>query len=164
KSFDAGEKDEKLSLRMTDALITELTNLKEIAVRPTSAVMRAYDEQMDPAEYGRRLGVDSLLEGKIQRVGDRIRDSVQLVRAHDNTPIWAGKFDENSTDVFVIEDSISERVAGALRLELTSKEKAGFYKRYTQNDEAHLAYIRGRYFWDKRTGTAIKKGIEYFDK
>lgn len=164
KPLVAHENDEQLRLGMTDALITKLSNLRELAVRPTRSVFRYGDPNHDPLQAGRELAVDSVLDGTIQLSEERIRVTVQLLRVRDGISLWADQFDEEFTDLFAIQDSISEQVSRALAIRLTSDERSRMAKRYTQNTEAYQAYIKGRYFWNKRTEEGLQNGIEYFKK
>ena len=160
----AGGGDEAIEVGMADALITRLSNLKQIRVRPMSAVLRYAGGNQDVTAVGRELRVESLLEGKLQRAGDRLRVSVQLVRARDRTPLWAETFDERFTDIFTVQDAISHKVALALMLTLTREEAARMTRRYTDNPEAYQRYLRGRYFLNKRTEEGYRKAIEYFQQ
>src|SRR5262249_40959515 len=94
--------DEYLGLGMADALITRLSNVRQIIVRPTSAVLK-YADARDPNAAARELNVDSVLDGNIQRSGDRIRVTVQLVNVSEGASLWAHKFDEKFTDMFTVE-------------------------------------------------------------
>ncbi|HYO63884.1 MAG TPA: winged helix-turn-helix domain-containing protein [Pyrinomonadaceae bacterium] len=158
----AGEGDTTyLGPGLADALITRLSSVRQIAVRSTAAVLKYTDPDRDPLAAGRELGVDTVLDGSVQRAGDRLRVTVQLVRLKDAATLWAEKFDEKFTDVFAVQDSISERVAEALTVKLTAEEQRLLTKRYTENSEAFQAFIRGRYFWNKRTAEGLKKAIEF---
>jgi TolB-like protein/DNA-binding winged helix-turn-helix (wHTH) protein len=155
--------DEYLGSGMADALITKLSNIRQITVRPTSAVIKyAGRNNPDPLAAGRELGVDSVLEGTIQRAGDRVRVNVQLISVRESRPLWAAKFDERFTDIFTVQDSISAQVAEALTLKLTGEEQKLLAKRYTDNVEAYQSYLRGRYFLNKRNEEGLRKGIGYF--
>ena len=154
--------EEYLGLGMADALITRISNLSQIVVRPTSSVRKYTGVEQDPAGADRELLVSSVLEGSIQRSGKRVRVTVQLVNVQDGATLWAEKFDETFTNIFAVEDSISEQVAEALTLKLTLKERRQLRKRYTENTEAYRAYLKGRYFLNKRTAVGFNKGIEYF--
>lgn len=156
--------DEYLGAGMADALITKLGNIDQIAVRPTSAVRKYNSMTNDPITAGREQRVESVLEGSIQRLGDRLRVTVQLVRVGDGRPLWAGKFDERFSDIFRAEDSISERVAEALMLGLTGDQKKRLNKHYTEDLQAHQAYLKGRYYCSKRTPEGIQKAIQYFQE
>ncbi len=162
KLMSAESADEHLGLGIADALITKFSNTRHITVRPTSAMRKFVSGAQDAATAGRELGVEAVLEGTIQRAGDRLRLTVQLVRAADGTALWADKFDAKFTDVFAVQDSISEQVAGALMLKLTSEDRQRLAKRYTDNTSAYEAYLRGRYFWNKRTPDGYQRAIEYF--
>ena len=162
RPLGANEGDEHLGLGLADALITRLSNIRQIAVRPTSAVMKYAGAGHDPAAAGRQLKVEAVLDGAIQRSGERVRVTVQLVSVTEETPLWAGKFDELFTDIFAVEDSISEQVAHALTLRLTGQERKLLGKRYTENTEAYELYLKGRYYWNKRTADGLEKSLECF--
>ena len=164
KLLTAAEGDEYFGLGVADTLITKLSSLSQIIVRSTSAVRRYTDNEQDPVEAGRELGVDSVIEGSIQRSGERIRLTVRLVNVRDGRPLWAGKFDEEFKDIFKVQDSISEKVAAALTLKLNGEDKSLLTKRYTENAEAYRLYLKGRYHWNKRSPEGTKKGIEYFEQ
>lgn len=155
--------DEYLGLGMADALITRLSNLRQVTVRPTSSV-RKYNGAQDPLSAGKELSVEWLLDGSVQKSGRRIRLTVQLVNVNDGGLVWAEKFDEKFTNIFAVEDSISEQVAKALAPRLTGEEKRLLAKRFTENVEAYDAYLKGRCFFDKRTAEGLGKGIEYFNQ
>ena len=157
----AAPQDEYLGLGIADALITRLSNLKQVKVRPTSAVRNVIKD--DAISAGRALKVATVLEGTIQKWDEYIRVTVQLVNIQDGATLWAERFDEKFTNIFAIEDSISEQVAAALTVKLTVQEHEQLVKRYTDNTQAHQAYLRGRYFYEKRTQEGITKSIEYFE-
>jgi DNA-binding winged helix-turn-helix (wHTH) protein/tetratricopeptide (TPR) repeat protein len=154
---------EYLGLGMADALITRLSNLRRVTVRPTSSV-RKYDKGQDPVLVGKELGVQWVLDGSVRKAGKRLRLTLQLVNVGDGVLAWAEKFDEKFTNIFAVEDSISEQVAKALAPKLTGEERRLLAKRYTENAEAYEAFLRGRYFFDKRTSKGLVKGIECFNK
>jgi TolB-like protein/Tfp pilus assembly protein PilF len=164
KQFTGGAMDDYLDLGLADALITRLTKVRRISVRPTSAIARYAGVNPDAVQVGRELGVDSVLDGTIQRAGDRIRVTVQLVDVNDGSVLWAEKFDEKFTEIFAVEDSISEQVARSLVLELTTDEQKLLRKRYTDDTDAYQLYLRGRYHWNKRSSESLRKGVEYFKK
>ncbi len=148
----------------TLALITKLSNIDQIIVRPTSAILKYGDAESDPVTAGRELEVDLLLEGKIQNSGDRIRVTVQMLRMRDGAALWADSFDEKNTNIFAVEDSISRRVAEVVRTNLNVEEKKTLGKHYTENTRAYQAYIKGRYHWNKRTGEELIKATVYFEE
>src|SRR5215212_1346067 len=117
-------RDEFLGMGMADAIITKLSNVGGIVVRPTSSVIKYFDGEQSAALAGHELDVSYVLDGRIQRGGELVRVTVQLVRTRDGAPLWAGKFDEKFTDFFAVEDSVSEQVARALLPHLTGDEPA----------------------------------------
>jgi TolB-like protein/DNA-binding winged helix-turn-helix (wHTH) protein/Tfp pilus assembly protein PilF len=157
-------RDESLEMGMADTLITRLNNLSHIIVRPISAVRGYTRLEQDPVEAGKEQRVDAVLEGSLQRAGDRIRVTVRLVSVPDGTPLWADKFDEKFSDIFAVQDSISEKVAATLALKLSGDEKSQLARRYTQNTEAYQLYLRGRYYWSRRTEEGMKKAIDLFQQ
>jgi DNA-binding winged helix-turn-helix (wHTH) protein/TolB-like protein len=154
--------DEYLGLGMADALITRLGNTGKIIVRPTSSIQKYAGEDVSPQVAGREEGVDAVLDGRIQREADRVRLTVQLIRVHDGVQLWGETFDREFTNLFALEDALSERVAQSVRLKLTGEETRRFTKRSTAKPDAYEAYVKGRYFWNKRTDKGMKKGLEYF--
>jgi DNA-binding winged helix-turn-helix (wHTH) protein/TolB-like protein len=164
KPLIAGEGDEFLGLGIADVLITRLGSLNQITVSPPSAVFKYMGQEQDFAAAGRDLKVESVLGGSIQRSSERIRVTATLMRVQDSRLIWAETFDGKLTDIFAVQDAMSQRLAGALALNMTADERRPLTKHYTESTEAHQAYTKGRYFWNKRTGEGLKKGIEYFEQ
>lgn len=164
KSLGAGD-DEYLGLGMADALITRMTHLRHVAVRPTNDVRKYIDFQPDMARRaGRELRVDAVLEGTVQQAENNIRISAQLVRVADGTSIWADQFDEPATNIFKLQDSISSKVTRVLALKLSDEEEKSLAKNYTENAEAYQAYMKGRYFWNKRSDDGMDKAFVYFQQ
>jgi len=157
-------RDESLEIGMADSLITMLSNLGQIRMRPISAVRNYTRLEQDPIEAGREQKVDAVLEGSLQKTADRIRVTVRLLSVPDGTPLWAGKFDEKFSDIFAVQDSISEKVAATLALKLSGDEKNQLARRYTENTEAYQLYLRGRYHWSRRTEDGMRKAIEHFQQ
>jgi len=154
--------DEFLGMGMADAIITKLSNIHRIMVRPTSSVIKYFDGTHNIMAAGHELNVSYVLDGRIQRAGDRIRLTVQLVRMRDGVPIWATKFDENYTDLFTVEDSISEQVATALIPHLTGEERELLLRHETENTDAYQTYLKGRYFWNRFNDEDLQKALEHF--
>ena len=156
-------RDEALELGMADALITKLSNTRGLIVRPLASARRYGGIEQDPLAAGRELQVDSVVDGTIQRWGDRIRVTARLVGV-GGEQLWAGQFDEKFTDIFAVQDAISGRVAGALALHLSGEEERRLTKRYTENAEAYELYLRGRYHLYKLTPPEVRKGGEFFQE
>ena len=163
QSLGAGD-DEYLGLGLTDAAITRLSAVRQLVVRPTSSVLRFAGTKTDPIEAGRQLRVDSVLDGKVQRAGDRIRVTVQMISVPDGRPLWAETFDENFTNAFNVEDSISQRVVDTLSLQLAGQDKKQLARNYTENIEAYQNYVKGRYEEFRFTPDGLQKAIAYFQR
>jgi TolB-like protein len=156
--------DEVLELGMADTLIARLSNNRQIVVRPTGAVRRYGGLEQDPLAAGRALNVEAVLDGHIQRSGDRIRVSARLVSVDDGKQLWAGQFDEQMTDIFAVQDSISQRVATALALKLSGEEQKRFSKRHTSNIKAYQSYLQGRHNVQRRTRDHLLTGIAFYER
>jgi len=164
KPMNQSARDEFLELGMADALITKLSNLRQIVVRPTSAVRKYATQEQDPVAAGRELRVSAVLEGSVQRLDDRIRVTVQLISVADGSPLWAEKFDEKFENIFALQDSISEKIAVRLALQLTGEDLQRLNKRYTHNTEAYQLYVKGVFYRDKLNEEGLKKAVEYFEQ
>ena len=164
KPLELDGSDEGLGFGMADTLITRLSNIKQFVVRPTSAVRKYTSPNQDPVLAGRELKVDAVLEASIQRVGDRIRVTLRLVKVSDGSSLGAGKFDEQANDLLAVQDRVAEQVAQALIPRMTGEEQKLVAKRYTENAEAYRLYILGRYHRNKLDVEGWKKAIEYFNR
>ncbi|MGB7070021.1 MAG: winged helix-turn-helix domain-containing protein [Pyrinomonadaceae bacterium] len=151
-------RNETLELGLADTLIAKLSGREEIVVRPLTAVRRYNSLEQDSLMAARELGVESILDGTIQNWGDRIRVSAKLLRTSDGKQLWAGQFDEKFTDIFVVQDAISEKVAAALKIRLDGK------KRPTENIEAYRLYMKGRYHIAKGTPPDLLASIPFFEQ
>jgi DNA-binding winged helix-turn-helix (wHTH) protein/tetratricopeptide (TPR) repeat protein len=158
-----GETDQYLGLGMADALITRLGNIRQVVVRPTSAIRAYVGSTPEPVVAGRTLGVDMVLEGSIQRLGDRVRVTAQLVSVEAGAPVWGESFHEQLVDLFAVQDSISERLAAALVSNLTAEDRQRLRRRPTDDQEAYLSYLRGRHHWNARSEAGLKKAIHHFE-
>ncbi len=164
KPLVADNRDEPLEMGMCDALITRLSGLNQLIVRSTSSVVQYNKPGQDSLTAGRELGVDALLDGFVQKSGDKIRVTAQLLSISDGKHLWSGQFNANFTDIFAVEDSISRQMVEALLPNLTGEERGRVTKHYTENIEAYELYSRGRYFQDKRTPDGLNKSIDYFQQ
>lgn len=153
--------DELLGMGMADALITKLSNYPQIPVLPTSSVFRFVGREHDPLITGRELNVDAVLSGTVQRAGERVRVTVQLVDVKERRTLWANTFDEQFTSIFKLQDAISDQIVSALAVKLTGRDQGQIRKHHTENVEAYQAYLMGLYFWNKRTKENLVKSIAY---
>ena len=159
-----GDEEEYLGLGITDALVMRLGRNRGLVVRPTSAVRRYANAETDPVAAGREQGVEAVLDGSVQRAGERIRLNVRLLRVGDGSAVWSGQFDEKFTDFFAVQDAISRRVAEGLSAELAGEGRARGGDARGQNVEAYEEYLKGRYFWNKRTKEGFEKALKHFGR
>lgn len=158
-----GEKDFN-GLGMADALIIKLSRLDQLNVLPTSSVFGYAERDKDAVTIGRELGVEGVLDGTVQREGDRVRVTAQLIRVSDGKTVWSGQFDERYSSIFTLQDSVSEQLASSLRPQLAPDDKKALTAHSTDNTEAYEAYATGLYFWNRRTRENLPKAIEYLEK
>ncbi|MGH9881230.1 MAG: winged helix-turn-helix domain-containing protein, partial [Pyrinomonadaceae bacterium] len=163
KTLRSDSEDAYLGLGLADALITQLGRMREVAIRPLTAVKQYEALEHDPLA-GRALGVEAVLEGTVQRDGDNIRVTIRLLRVEDGVVLWSGKFDEKFTDTFAMQDSISQQVAAASVLSVSKEQRELLAKRYTRNVDAYHLYLKGRYFWNKRTAEGLQRSLDYFQQ
>jgi TolB-like protein/DNA-binding winged helix-turn-helix (wHTH) protein/Flp pilus assembly protein TadD len=164
ESLGQDTNDELLGLGMADAVIGRMSSLKQLVVLPTSAVSKYKGPAKDPLAAGRTLGVDAILSGTIQRSGEQVRATVQLVHVASGRTVWSEKFDQTFTDIFGIQDAISDNVARSLALDLTTNQQKQLGKHYTTSAAAYDAYLMGLYFWNKRSKEGLEKAIDYFGR
>ena len=167
KSLDTN--DNYLGWGIADAVIRRISQTGKVIVRPTSAVRRYLSEETDALSAAKQLGVDSVLEGTVQRGNDQLRITVNLLRVSDGASLWADSFDMRITDIFTIQDTISQQVASRLQLKLSVEQQAHLDKRYTSNSEAYEYYVKGRTNLEGITTSigdrqAIDAAIAYFKK
>jgi DNA-binding winged helix-turn-helix (wHTH) protein/TolB-like protein/Flp pilus assembly protein TadD len=167
RPVDTNNPDEALQMGLADALITRLANLPEIIVRPATSIAKYNTPEQGFWELlavGQELKVDALLAGHVQRSGNKIRVTAQLVSVADGGHLWSEKFDDIFTDIFAAEDSMSKRIAEALVPNLTGNEQKLLAKHYTESSEAYEKYLYGRFYWNKRTNYGLQKAITYFEE
>jgi DNA-binding winged helix-turn-helix (wHTH) protein/TolB-like protein/Tfp pilus assembly protein PilF len=164
KPINLADRDEYLEFGMAETLIMKLSQINRVVVRPMDSARKYAGLEQDPLAVGQKLKVDFVLEGGLQKKDDRIRVTARLVRVSDGHALWADTFDQNSTDVFYVQEAISEQMASALDLRLTSDEQRRVSKRHTENIEAYNLYLKGRYHEGQFTEERVKTGIGYFRK
>jgi len=157
-------RDEALEMGMADTLIARLSSIRDVVVRPISSIRKYADLKQDVLAAGRELGVESVLEGSLQRQGKRVRVTVRLLNVSNGASLWAGTFDDEMTDIFALQDAISERVAQAWSLELSKEDQSRLIKHYTQSTRAYQLYLKGRYYWWKNSPEEFNKSRDYFHR
>ncbi len=140
--------NEYLEFGLAESVAMKLGGISSLTVRPMSAVESALrNSGDDPLATGRDLHTDAVLEGSVQRIGDQVRVTAQLLRVSDGKQLWSGSFDEESAQVFRIQGAISEQLVAGLAIKLGEGERERMARRHTQNPDAYRLYLLGRYFW-----------------
>ena len=158
------DRDESLEMGMADTLIARLSGIRDLVVRPMSSVRKYADLKLDVLAAGRELGVESVLEGSLQLQANRVRVTVRLLNVSNGASLWAGTFDDELTDIFALQDAISEQVAQALSLELSKEDKTRLVKHHTQSTKAYQLYLKGRYYWWKNPPEEYQKSRDYYHR
>jgi DNA-binding winged helix-turn-helix (wHTH) protein/TolB-like protein/Flp pilus assembly protein TadD len=164
KPLAANDRDESLEMGMADTLISQLSIIKNLKVRPFSAVRRYTKLEDEVARAGNELNVDAVLDGSIQKSGDRVRVSVRLVKVEGGLVIWSEHFDEKFTDIFAVQDAISRRVGNQLARKLSGEEQRELGNHGTANTHAYAAYVKGRYFFRKFNPADHQRAAQYFNE
>lgn len=155
---------EYLSDGITESIINSLSQLPNLRVMARSTVFRYKGKDVDPQIVGQALGVRAVLTGRVHQRGDLLIIKAELVDAEDGSHLWGEQYNRKISDVFTIEEEISREISDTLRLKLSGAEKKRLRKRYTENTEAYQFYLKGRFYWNKRTEEGLKKGIAYFQR
>jgi TolB-like protein/Tfp pilus assembly protein PilF len=145
-------------------ILTRLSKIADLRVIARTSTERYKSARANLREVAEQLGVGNVLEGSVQKAGDTVRVNVQLINAATQAHLWAESYDRKLTDIFAVESDIATTVAETLQAKLTGSEKTAIAKRPTENPEAHELYLKGRFFWNKRTGADLRTAIEYFNQ
>ena len=156
--------DDYLRLELADVIITRLASTGQITVRPTSAMRQYQDNPANPLQAGRDQKVDAIVTGDIQVLPEQVRVTVQLIRVSDGFLVWADTFHETNEQLFALEDEVAGRVAQSVAVHLSKPAQARLSQPSTRNSNAYLPYLKGRYFWNKRTEEGMRRSNEYFQK
>jgi TolB-like protein/Flp pilus assembly protein TadD len=151
-----------LSDGLADSLIYRLSQLPNLKVSPTSSVMRYKGMAGDTAKVASELGVDSVMTGRLSQTGENLNISVQLIDVRAGKVLWAEQYDRKLADLLATQREIATTITQKLELKLGAAESKGITKKYTDSSEAYQAYLKGRYYWNRRTAENLKKGIEQF--
>jgi len=147
---------------MTDALITRLAQISTLRVISRTSVMTYKNVHRPLAEIARDLNVDAVVEGSVSRAGERIRVTAQLIDARNEKHIWAASYDEDIRDTLVLQSRVTRAIAEKIRATVNPQEQLTLAKSRTVDPDAYEAYLKGRYFWNKRTGQGLRTAIDYF--
>lgn len=149
---------------MTDELITDLAKSGNLRVISHTSVERYKETRRSLPEIARELGVDAVIEGTVMRSGDRVRITAQLIDARTDRHLWAESYERDFRDVLALQDEVSRDIASKIRITVTPRDRDPAASVHAVRPEAHEAYLKGRYFWNKRTEKDVSKGIEYFEQ
>ena len=147
-----------------DEILTRLSKIADLKVTSHTSTQHYKSVPENLAEIAKQLGVAHILEGSVQKSGDAVRVNVQLIKAANDSQVWAETFDRKLTDIFSVESDVAKAIADQLRAHITRQEEQVIAAKPTKNIEAYDAYLRGRYFWNKRTSDGIKHAIEHFQQ
>ncbi len=163
-SGDPGQ--EYFSDGLTEEMITQLSRLQpqRLGVIARTSAMQYKAMGKNAEQIGRELGVDYILEGSFRREGRRVRISAQLVQTRDQTHLWAENYDRDLRDALGLQNEVARNIANAIRLELNAEEQHRLARSAVVDPEAYEAYLKGRYFWNKRTQEGLRKSKEYFQR
>ena len=146
---------------LTDSLIFRLSQLPNLKVSPTSSVMRYKSGDPDVEQVAKALNVSAVLSGRLVQVGDSLNISVQLIDARTNKLLWAEQYDRKMADLLATQREIATTITQKLQLKLSGDEK-GIAKKYTSSNEAYQLYLKGRYYWSKRTKDDLFKSVDSY--
>jgi serine/threonine-protein kinase len=147
-----------------DEILTRLAKVADLKVIARTSTQRFKSAPDDLQQIAKQLGVTNILEGSVQKVADQVRVNVQLINAMTDAHLWAETYDRKLTDIFAVESDIAKTIAETLQAKITGSEKSSIAKVPTGNQEAYELYLKGRFFWNKRTGADLRKAIEYFEQ
>ncbi|MGH9364573.1 MAG: protein kinase domain-containing protein [Thermoanaerobaculia bacterium] len=155
---------EYLSDGITETLINSLSRLPDLCVMARSTVFRYKGRDVDALEAGRELRVRAVLTGRVLHRGDSLVVKAELVDLTDGSQLWGEQYSRKISDIFAVQEEIARQILEALRVKLTGEEKEGVTRRYTESSEAYRLYLKGRFYWNKRTSEGVRRGIEYFSR
>jgi TolB-like protein/Tfp pilus assembly protein PilF len=147
-----------------DEVITRLAKIADLKVISRTSTQRFKSAPSDLRDIARQLGVRNILEGSVQKANDQVRVNVQLINALTDAHLWADIYDRKLTDIFAVETEIAKTIAATLQAKLTGSEKDAMSKEPTANPEAYELYLRGRFFWNKRTSIDLPRSVELYNQ
>ncbi len=147
-----------------EEILTRLAKVADLKVISRTSTQRFKSAPEDLRQIAKQLGVMNILEGSVQKAADQVRINVQLINALTDAHLWAETYDRKLTDIFAVETEIAKTIADTLQAKLSGSEKTAISKTPTTNPEAYELYLKGRFFWNKRTGAELVKSIDYFEQ
>src|SRR5437588_201594 len=147
-----------------DEILTRLAKVADLKVISRTSTQRFKSAPSDLRDIAKQLGVMNILEGSVQKANDQVRVNVQLINALTDAHLWADTYDRKLIDIFAVESEIAKSIADALQAKLSRAAEHVLASRPTENPEAHELYLKGRYFWNRRTGANLQKAVGYFEQ
>jgi TolB-like protein/Tfp pilus assembly protein PilF len=147
-----------------DEILTRLAKVADLKVIARTSTQKFKSSPENLSDIAKQLGVLNILEGSVQKANDQVRVNVQLINAMTNAHLWAEIYDRKLTDIFAVESDIAKTIADTLQAKLTGSEKNAIAKQPTANTEAYELYLKGRSFWEKRSGDNIPKAIAFYEQ
>jgi adenylate cyclase len=154
--------DEYLADGLTEELISVLSRIAGLSVIARTSVMRYKGSSKGIAAIGKELNVETFVEGSVRRMGGTLRITAKLVDARTEESLWSQEYDRSIDDIFSIQSDIAHQTAEALNLEILLREREGIERRSTRSMDAYQSYLKGRYFWNKRSKESLDKAVGYF--
>src|SRR5437588_11472608 len=154
---------EYLSDGLAESLIYRLSQLPNLKVSPTSSVFHYKGNQIDPIKVGKELGVSTVLSGRITQRGDNLIISVELVDVRYNKLLWGEQYDRKTSELLATQREIAREIVDTLKLKVSVQER-GLAKHYTESNEAYQLYLKGRFYYNKRSQEGLQKSLEYFQQ
>ncbi len=166
ENLSGDPQQEYISEGLTEEMITQLGSLepRRLGVIARTSAMQYKDARKDTRQIARELGVDYILEGSVRRDGDRVRITAQLIQVKDETHLWAKDYDRNLRDILTLESDVAGAVAREVQLRLTPAVSARLANPPATDPRVYVLYLKGRYFWNKRTADAYVKAIDSFQQ
>ncbi|MBP7415910.1 MAG: tetratricopeptide repeat protein [Pyrinomonadaceae bacterium] len=151
-----------LSDGLAESVIFRLTQIPDLRVSPTSSVMRYKGASTDVAKIASELGVDAVMTGRLTKRGDNLNITVELVDARTNKSLWGEQYERKLSELLTTQREIVTEIVSKLQLKLSGEGEQKLAKNYTESPEAYQLYLKGRYYWNKRTDENVNKAIEQF--
>ena len=155
---------EYLSDGISESLINNLSQLHQLRIAPRTTVFRYKGKETDPQQVGHDLNVRAVLTGRLLQRGDTLVVQTELVDAEKGSQIWGAQYNRKLADVLALQEEIAREISQTLRLQLSGEQKQQLVRRYTDNSEAYQLYLKGRFYWNKRSESGLLKALDYYQQ
>jgi serine/threonine-protein kinase len=164
ENFSRDPDQEYFADGMTEALITDLSKISALRVISRTSAMQYKGSKKSLPQIAKELQVDGVVEGSVERSGDRVRITAQLIQAANDKHLWAESYDRDLHDVLSLQEKVAQQIASEVRVKLTPQEQKGLTRGSPTNPEAYQLYLQGRYHWNRGTEQELKKSVEYYQQ